>query len=157
MKTEVWQPLEKAKWCRSFSKASFPESCHYLTCLLVSCLHWLDSELTNYKRGIFPQGHLWKIFRGNCLTSWLPEILDNSCGKPKTKKKKQRNDMYTGLWKAPVYPGHLGGHALAPERPEKATTSWWSEALQKWRLRQSWNRPAKCWWQAPVHTHRAPQ
>lgn len=56
------------------------------------------SELTRYKRGISPQG----IYKKYYLTSWLPEIMYNSCGKQqaklKAKKKKLRSyDIHRAL------------------------------------------------------------
>ena len=67
-------------------KVSFPENCHYLTCLMVlsniplaklSVCPWRSQCIQKD----FSPGEFVKTIRGNYLTLWLPEPMDNSWGK----------------------------------------------------------------------------
>ena len=85
-KLSGWQLLEGAEWGMCSFKVSFPENCHYLTCMVVLWKILPERislfELTQLAlcEKTFHWGHQSKIFRGN-LTSLLPKERDNSEGK----------------------------------------------------------------------------
>lgn len=56
-----------------------------LTCQAV-CI-WPDLEFSQLKRPSHRVLHLPKEITGNCLTSWLPEVMDNDTGKQYTNQK----------------------------------------------------------------------
>lgn len=79
------QPWKPAAWQTvwSSSKASFLKNSHSIdppddsrkhpTCTVVFI--WPDSEQPEQKT--FSLGYVSKTFKGNCLTSWLPRIVDS--------------------------------------------------------------------------------